>query len=273
MQGPLAQMFALTCHGNAALHGRPLAPFLASNSTCQFCNSVSFIAGGQPVAGEMQQFTLAETPDQWLENLSKRGIKGLRLLQQSRNDERLSDRESAGFVGGGRLWKIEGIREGGQSEFWLNRWEVVNRHAEDKRIWKVTYGLVEVSPTKSTHMRGLEEIASDLGAALAEIRRFAEAHKCEDFARCFSNGLGALDDPKADIGYHKDLYPPGVLIPRAESVLKAAQVAWVFGGMGSWNDMGFEGNTQVEYHRVSDRLFALLNEGIAAAATNSAGTE
>ncbi len=48
-----------------------------------------------------------------------------------------------------------------------------------------------------------------------------------------------------------------------------AQKAWVFGGMGSWNDLWFEGEAQGEYDRVSDRLFQTVNEAIRAAANTS----
>jgi hypothetical protein len=73
----------------------------------------------------------------------------------------------------------------------------------------------------------------------------------------------------ADVGYHKALCPDGSLSDLAASMLKAAQAAWVFGGMGSWNDMGFDGDVQMEYGRLSDSLFNLLNEAIEAAATSS----
>jgi len=39
--------------------------------------------------------------------------------------------------------------------------------------------------------------------------------------------------------------------------------------MGSWNDMGFDGGVQVEYERLSNQLFNLLNEAIEAAASSS----
>jgi hypothetical protein len=43
----------------------------------------------------------------------------------------------------------------------------------------------------------------------------------------------------------------------------------VFGGMGSWNDMAFAGEAQVEYDRTSQQLFLTLNEAIQAAANAS----
>ncbi len=55
----------------------------------------------------------------------------------------------------------------------------------------------------------------------------------------------------------------------ASYLLDTCQSAWVFGGMGSWNDMGFEGADQGEYDRVSEQLFAVLNETIQIAANAS----
>jgi hypothetical protein len=65
------------------------------------------------------------------------------------------------------------------------------------------------------------------------------------------------------------LAPDGCLTPLAIWLLDACQSAWVFGGMGSWNDMAFQGEVQVEYVRMSERLFLTLNEAIQAAANTS----
>ena len=89
------------------------------------------------------------------------------------------------------------------------------------------------------------------------------------FAAGFASALKVLDTPELDVGYHKDLFPKDALNRDAVSLLKAAMSAWVFGGMGSWNDMGFLGEMQNEYERVSDALFNSINEAIAIAATSS----
>jgi hypothetical protein len=70
-------------------------------------------------------------------------------------------------------------------------------------------------------------------------------------------------------GHHKDLVVNGIAPELATCLLDACQSAWVFGGMGSWNDMSFEGGDQAEYDRVSERLFAVLNETIQIAANAS----
>jgi len=269
MQTTLAQMIALTCFGNALLRGKAIDPFFPGNSTCQFCESIKFIAVNTTAAGEARTVTVAETPDEWFAYLRRHSVEGFRLQQKGRNNPQFPDRLSAGFVGGGKQWKIEVLRGDAASDFWLDRWVVGDRNAPDRRIWKVAYLLCETGPTAPLAMRSLNEIVGELRLTLERIRVFSERENCGGFTKCFADAIRALDDPDADIGYHKDLFPPGLLKPEAVSLLKAAQSAWVFGGMGSWNDMGFGGNVQVEYEKLSDMLFEGLNEAVEAAASSS----
>ena len=55
----------------------------------------------------------------------------------------------------------------------------------------------------------------------------------------------------------------------AECLLDACQSAWVFGGMGSWNDLAFDGEAQAEYERTSQTLVLTLTDVIQAAANAS----
>jgi hypothetical protein len=48
----------------------------------------------------------------------------------------------------------------------------------------------------------------------------------------------------------------------------ACQHAWVFGGMGSWNDVSFDAKPG-EYERVSEQLHRALLQGILAGANAS----
>jgi hypothetical protein len=40
--------------------------------------------------------------------------------------------------------------------------------------------------------------------------------------------------------------------------------------MGSWNDLGFSGEAQARYDRLSEELFQLFNQAIATAANSTA---
>jgi hypothetical protein len=271
MQTPLAQIVALTCYGNAVIHGFSVPRFLPDNSTCQFCESVEFLSLAKSAGGSVQETVAFSSPDEWFADIRKRGVSGMRLMQQGRNDPRISDRMSSGFVGGGRIWNIEVMLKNGTSEFWASRWAVGNKNAPDRKCWRVSYGLVLTARTESRNLQSLKEIKTCLQQTLKDILVFSDAHKSRhfDFSSSFANALIALDDHRVDIGYHKDLYPVGTLTDNAESLLKAAMSAWVFGGMGSWNDMSFKGQEQADYEHLSDNLFSILSEAIEASATSS----
>lgn len=76
------------------------------------------------------------------------------------------------------------------------------------------------------------------------------------------------NDPLALV-YHKDLVPEGLLSLSARQILAACQAAWVFGGMGSWNDLAFDGQEQSRYRGLSNELFALLNMAICASVNST----
>lgn len=164
---------------------------------------------------------------------------------------------------------MELVKKNGCSEFWAARWNVWNQNAPEQRIWRVSYGLLAEERTRQQTERDLTSVKNDLRKSLVAIHRFSEQQNCDGFTTCFADALKALDDPTAEIGYHRDLAIPRQLNDDAQSMLKAAMSAWVFGGMGSWNDMGFEvAVTQSKYESVSESLFNVINEAIEAS-TNS----
>ena len=264
MNGPIAQLAALTCHGNAFLGGRDFPAFFPSNSTCRFCDRIEFVEFEANAKGDQIRKTLAANPDAWIHELPIREVDGLRLLFGARNDPHISDRMSAGFAGGGHVWTLEVKRDDGLSEYWSPDWSVWNADAPDRRIWRVSYRLTLTKPSEPYKGRNLAIVKQTFRESLTEIQEFSERHTQGIFAQHFADALASLDDPGADVGYHKDIAVPGQLNADAESLLKASMCAWVFGGMGSWNDMGFAQPIQTEYENESDKLFDVIHEAIEA---------
>ena len=59
--------------------------------------------------------------------------------------------------------------------------------------------------------------------------------------------------------FHPDLLPDTGFSLEARQILASAAQADVFGGMGSWNDMGFEQvDTQREYKKVTKELYEAI---------------
>ncbi len=168
------------------------------------------------------------------------------------------------------LWQWKPSNQRGRSAVWLSRWEVWNQNAPERRVWRVSYGPVSEISTRASGDGELESDGKRLRSALAEICAFSEKHDCSGFTACFVRAIETLDSGGAKRhGYHKDLIPNGAVSDLATSMLDACQSAWVFGGMGSWNDMSFERAEQTEYDRVSEQLFNILNETIQTAANAS----
>lgn len=242
--------------------------FLAENSTCQFCDRVAFMATTKSWLGKPRESVVADTPDDWFEYLARTKTLGLRILRRSQNDPHNSDRMSAGFVGGGGDWMLA-ARRANALDYWMARWEVWNQNAPNRRIWRVTYALVATAPVSQSDEADRDKAFAALEAALARIHEFSSGHNCGGFTECFGRARESLSQVRADNGYHKDLYPPGELSASSQALLDAAQSAWVFGGMGSWNDMGFDGEDGKEYEAASEQLFSALVAAICVAANES----
>jgi len=185
----------------------------------------------------------------------------------------LSDRMSAGFVGGGGDWYIA-TQRGNKGDCWRAYWKVWDRSAPNNRIWQVDYLLVcDADVTEDPSATDLKGLSERFSSVLVDTEGFAKKHGHDNFAKCFARALECLssNDPFSLV-YHKDLAPAGLLRLDAMRLLACCQAAWVFGGMGSWNDICFEGDENREYERLSDALFNLINEAICEAANSSAET-
>ncbi len=274
MKAEIAQMVALTCHANAFLRGRVVPEFFPGNSTCQFCDRVKFIGFKKSLFGKVQESTVAANPNDWFDHLKKERIVGVRLSCAPQNNPGIPDRMSAAFAGGGGKWVAETVPSQGKSAIWMARWEVWNRDAPERRIWRVDYGRVSDDPPKKSEPANLDAATDRLRSALVEIHSFSEKQNCAGFTECFARARETLDSGGSKRhGYHKDLFPEGAVPEAAAALLDAVQSAWVFGGMGSWNDLGFGGAEQTEYDRVSEELFHAANEAVLTAANTSFPTE
>ncbi|PWK89804.1 hypothetical protein [Fulvimonas soli] len=274
MQGTIAQLAALVVHGNGFLAGAvdDAAPF--PPSTMNFCEFVRFVDARRGAAG-WEETAFAPDPLAWLHRLRENGTHALRLMHAPTDGTavdggKIPDRMLAGFVGGGGLWHLEALGETG-ADHWQGRWKVGDRNHPDRKVWQVTYGRVARNqPIAGLPPIDLEALKRTLAGSLSATAAFARERKLDGFAGAFENALDRLDSPvPARELFHADLCEAPWLPLPASQLLAAAQPAWVFGGMGSWNDLGFEEGLQATYERLSEALYDGLNRAIVAAANAS----
>jgi hypothetical protein len=268
MNGPIAQMVALACHANAAVRGGRVQRFLETNFTCKHCDEVSFFEFRKSASGEPSEVAVAATPDGWFEHLSRAHVVGVRLIHRPEGRSGIPDRMTAGLVGGGGQW-ILATRTAASSDWWMSRWKFSRRDAPEHGAWRVQYGLVARSSEPAARDAEAAQVGASFRSALVDILAFSRAHDVDIFSEMFARALVALDGRGDGIEYHKDLCPAGMLEPVHQLLLEAAQDAWVFGGMGSWNDLTFEGEAARQYEAVSEALYIAVTAAICCAANGS----
>lgn len=272
MNGEIAQFVALVCHGNAILAKLPFDHFFPENSTCRWCSAIRFVAGSRRLFSRRSLASVAATPDDWFVWLAKREARAIELVYQSQGgvqvgDKQVPDRMLAAFIGQGGAWSMRVRDADGKCDTWMAMWSKAPAPVSDKRIWRVDYAMVARNAEIPLTPAALGPSRDRLARALREVQAFSERHGHESFSECFAKALDSLASHRMH-GYHQDLAPPGTISDDAAAILDAAQSAWVFGGMGFWNDL-YHPEDQSEYDRVSEQLYAALTGAIAVAASSS----
>jgi hypothetical protein len=164
------------------------------------------------------------------------------------------------FVGGGPRWLIEAVGES-RSELWQGFHRIGDRNHPNQKVWLCTNILQgEIDPSDVEPVQ-LAVALSDLRTVLPEIEAYAREEKYDNFADCFARAREALASKSVeDAPWVADIMRYSGFDAGQLNVLQAINHAWVFGGMGSWNDLGAGGE---RYDDLSERLFTALNDCIA----------
>ncbi|HEX8826366.1 MAG TPA: hypothetical protein VF794_41060 [Archangium sp.] len=110
--------------------------------------------------------------------------------------------------------------------------------------------------------RDLDSARASLASTLEAIRDFAHAHGLRSWSKLFRRShlrLSLEPQPVEDL---VELLQLNDLPTPAIQLALCAASSDVFGGMGSWNDMAFEGETGERYIQLSDRLLSSVKTGL-----------
>jgi hypothetical protein len=155
-------------------------------------------------------------------------------MQKNQKLGHIDERMLVGMVGGGPRWLIEPVYPD-RSELWEGFDRVGDKNAADKKIWLSAYILIGEAESARSVDTKIKGAAMDLRDALLSIEAVARQMPGAPFADVFVAARETLEGK--ELPYPLEFLHFAQMKPEAERLLKAAGRAWVFGAMGSWNDL------------------------------------
>jgi hypothetical protein len=270
MQGNIEQAFMLACVGNAYLAGRDVSGFWPESRTFQWTKFCHFRTP-PPGGGDSDEYPLkAADPLAWFASL-KPWARGLRLHAVEPDMEPYrqvgtTPRMLVGMVGGGPRWLVEAVGPT-SSELWQGFDKLGDRNDPGRKIWSTTWILQGTAPSGAMTPTELGPAVAALREVLPKIEAYARSEQMDNFGDCFARSLAALDnEPEADeSAYRAEFVNLTGMSDDQLRVRLAINHAWVFGGMGSWNDNG--GGPL--YDELSEALFEALTGAICGLANST----
>lgn len=140
-------------------------------------------------------------------------------------------------------------------DVWGSHWTPTEAERQaDNRIWEVEYTREGEIPPRVLNPLSIPEAGLRLTEALRKAADFADRHDHGHWAEWLTDAGALLQSDSPDTPYFEALLPEHGLEHRR--LTSATVKAWVFGGMGSWNDVWFEDDVVMqEYQAVTSSLY------------------
>lgn len=215
---------------------------------------------------------IATSPDGYIDTLVTRQVKGVLISygSNSRLPGELGERMSAGFVGGGNEFLLMELSDV-SLQYWRYNSSLGNRDRVDQRIWQNYFIAGATVPRQilSIDLPDLNHAIDKLLSTLDNASRLCEKDislRESNWKKLFTETAKGLRDLQAADDQVNHTWSRLGWTLEQRALFNAASKAWVFGGMGSWNDTGpSDISLQPEYERVSDQLFDAVNSAVVAA--------
>ncbi len=114
------------------------------------------------------------------------------------------------------------------------------------------------------HFPTLERTKLFLNEILTDLVKFTNENKLSIWEKTFQEAIDYLNYNKPDELLQKDYLPEKCFGLEAKQILAACDKAWVFGGMGSWNDVVRVSNYDL-YRRLTSNLYDTISKSIVSA--------
>ncbi len=253
----IARNVALVTYGNLFLQDRG-NDFDIEKLVTDNCYNLDFVEPPiESIAGSSK--VLASDANKWYKYLKDQGTKKLKLFYRTSPETDLPDHISAAFVGGGSHWFIE-VQFDSTSDLYLSGWmpsEYMGFNKRRTHYLRFNHDMIHLDDISLS----VSESREKLGSVLQELAEFAgKFDYTKHWVGNFNNALSTLKEfepQKTD-----EFLPAGIYSKDAHQLIQGAFSSWIFGGMGSWNDLTFSGEYQEQYSSLSKELYSTLCNAI-----------
>jgi hypothetical protein len=269
MNGELAQLISLVTFGNTYLRGivQNAPELFPSHSTFKYVSDVKF-------QGELPKFRIFKknivsinSTSSWFESIRKSNATQIGLVVLDIK-HKVPNHIAVAFANS-TTWGLQ-VNTNSSTQFWIPFWKVGNRNDPNSRIWSIEYKM-QSQPQNILPIPPISAMKNNLRNAMNDSLEFCVKAKLIQWQDWFSQAERELNNVNSPFPYHPDLVPENILLQEARSLLVGACKSWVFGGMGSWNDMYFESpEFQKEYQVITEKLYQSVCNAILAGTNSTA---
>lgn len=218
----------------------------------KYYNPLSFISFKKKFFGGYKEIKIGSNSKEWFLHLKNNECQRVNLVYESDNSQ-AADHMLAGFVGGGGSWFLEAEYKN-HSDFWRAKWEVIPEvKRENGIVWDITYALLGPKRSKFKHpIYNIDTQKEALGSVLNKIAKLTDVEEyLSNWGKIFREAKTMLEAPISKENYLS--YLQGYISNEDYiKLLSAGAKSSVFGGMGSWNDIG--GFDKEEHSKLYDEL-------------------
>ena len=267
MNGELAQIIFLVAYGNLFLNGGEAEKVdLSANSIFQYVSSIRFAR--YKSNQDTQGFEVANSVSDWFAFLHSVKVTRLWNIAFGWQRQDIPEHVAAAFSGG--VPKAIQADIPNSFELWYPQWKT---GGQSPKPWLVEYRSLMFSNSHTLPMPAMSMVKNQLRKAVSQAEKFAKRSdvNISNWANQFTNSLELLESPHPQIPFYSDLLPNIGFSLDARQILAAAVQSYVFGGEGSWNDVGFKKpEVNKEHERITKELYAAVKFAITMASNSFA---
>ena len=246
----ILQYGLITAYGNAYIKERNIS-FDKNHPMSNSIQNIKFVRKSSELEPLSKSDLIAKNPNEWFKFLKENKFSRLYLTYQLSTITKLKEHISEAFTGGGSQWIILAEKE----EFY-DLWNILNRTEEGDNI---TYYLLalENSDLGVLKFPSLETSKLYLKEILTDLIKFTVKSELPKWSDTFQKAIDYLSNENLEELIDDNILPSDCYSLETRQVLSACDKAWVFGGIGSWNDV-----VKVYDYNLYNRLTANLYDSV-----------